>query len=180
MTLLKSVLFAAGVLGLGLWALSASGPAWHEAWCRSATPDRDQVPKKIKLLRCSNIDQTFDASGAVDAPSPEPGWDILAPQGEKAAIRVTLRKSADKALFYPRLSGADASIAVYETVGPFRRELFRLSGAPSGWTPMGAQFSVCLACVENGWSDEEFAVTLDIELVGKNTQLWHKGSTIFF
>jgi len=93
---------------------------------------------------------------------------------------VRLRKSTAGAVFYPRLPGPGTAVAVNEVMGDMRRELFRMSRTEAGWTAIGEQQPLCLRCVENGWSDEEFEVILDIELQGTGTQLWHKGNVVLF
>lgn len=170
---------------VGLGALvgfgAASGHVFHEARCAVILPEVDPAPRRARLLGCSNIEQRFDAPQAVDLPAETSGWRMFTP-GEKDTVTVSvrLRKYTDRVIFYPRLLGSDASVTVNEPVGQFRKKLFSLTGRDGTWTPVGDQYGLCLGCVENGWSDEEFPVTLDIVLTGRGAQLWHKGDTVFF
>lgn len=176
----RQTLFLSGLLLVGLVFLFASGPAWHEAWCLLVLPGRNAPTAKARLLACSNIEQDFEAFDAVDTPASESGWSVLSPRGDKAVVRVRLRKSTAGAVFYPRLPGPGAMVVVNEAIGGMRRELFRMSRTEAGWSAIGEQQPLCLRCVENGWSDEEFEVTLDIELQGPQAQLWHKGNLVLF
>ncbi|QAZ69612.1 hypothetical protein [Solidesulfovibrio carbinolicus] len=176
----RQAFFLLGLLVVGLVFLTASGPGWHEAWCLLVLPGRSAPTAKTRLLACSNIEQDFEAFDAVDTPASENGWSVLSPRGDKAVVRVRLRKSTEGAVFYPRLRGPGAVIAVNEAMGDMRRELFRMSRTDAGWTAIGEQQSLCLRCVENGWSDEEFEVTVEIELQGQGAQLWHKDNIVFF
>lgn len=180
MKVTRQAVFTLGLLLIGLAFLAASGPGWHEVWCLLALPGRGSPTAKTRLLACSNIEQTFEAFDAVDTPASVSGWSVLSPRGDKAVVRVRLRKSTDEAVFYPRLPGPGAAVSVNEAMGDMRRELFRMSRTEAGWTAIGEQQRLCLRCVENGWSDEEFAVVLDIELLGSGSQLWHKGNVVLF
>ncbi len=176
----RQAIFPLGLLLTGLVFLTASGPGWHEARCLLVLPGQSSPTAKNRLLACSNIEQTFEAFDAVDTPASESGWSVLSPRGDKAVVRVRLRKSTEEAVFYPRLPGPGAAVAVNEAMGDMRRELFRMTRTEAGWTAIGEQQRLCLRCVENGWSDQEFEVTLDIELQGSQAQLWHKGNLVLF
>ena len=126
------------------------------------------------------MEQRFEWRDAASVATSEPGWRMLTPRGDAAKVLVTLPKATDTVVFYPRVGGPLGRITVSEPLGEFRKELFRLSGPGEGWTTIGAQYAVCLACVENGWSDEEFPVTLEIVLQGPGAQLWYKDDIIFF
>lgn len=170
----------AGALLAGLAVALAAGHVLHKAQCAATLPAVDPPAGRSRFLGCTNIEQRFVPSGADSLAAKEPGWSLLTPTEDAATVRVTLRKSTDRAVFYPRVSGPAGKIAVYELIGSFRKELFRLSRTGEGWTGIGVQYPVCLACVENGWSAEEFPVTLEIVLQGRGTQLWHKDDIIFF
>ncbi len=178
------------LLGLAPWFLAlcallgfgaASGHVLHRVRCALAVPAIDPWPRKARLLGCSNIEQRLDGPLPRDVPAATPGWSVFAPDGDgEARVSVTLRKYADRVVFYPRVNGPDASVTVNEPMGNFSKKLFSLTGRAGGWTPEGDQYALCLECVENGWSDEEFPVTLEIVLKGRGSQLWHKGDTVFF
>lgn len=160
---------------------AASGHFAFDARRALLLPVVDPAPVRQRLLGCSNIDQTVDAPGVTDAPADVAGWRMFVAEADApAVITVVLRKGADRVVFYPRLGGPGGRVTVEEPMGAFRRLLFSLAGHREGWTPIGAQYPLCLSCVENGWSDEAFPVTLRITLTGRGTQLWHKGETVFF
>ncbi len=171
---LAAVFFAAFALGSGHFA--------HEASRMALLPEIDPPVRRERLLACSNMEQTVSAPGVADLPADVPGWEMFAvgPDGAPATVVVTLRKEADRVVFYPRFGEAGASVTVEEPVGPFARKLFSLASRADGWSPVGAQYALRLSCVENGWSAEEFPVTLRLTLTGRGTQLWHRGETVFF
>ncbi len=170
---------ALGTLLVALAFGQASGHFWHAARCAVLLPDVDPPPGRAKLLSCTNIEQAvYELSpGLTDAPAESSGWSMITGTG---AVTVILRKQADRVVFYPRLYGEDASVTVSEVLGRYRKKLFSLHGKPNTWTPIGTRQAVCLSCVENGWSDEEFPITLEIVLTGNRAQLWHKGEAVFF
>lgn len=144
-------------------------------------PAVNPTPVRERLLRCSNIAQTVDAPGVTNRPADVAGWDMFTVTDDAPAVlTVVLRKQTDRVVFYPRLAGPQARVTVEEPLGRFARLLFSLSGQGGTWTPVGAQYPLCLGCVENGWSQEAFPVTLRITLTGRGTQLWHQGETVFF
>jgi len=179
-----------GLLRLAPWLLAlcvlvgfgaAAGHVLHDARCAVVVPDVDPAPHRARLLGCSNIEQRIDAPLPPDVPAEVPDWSMFTPGEEGVArVYVTLRKYAGQVVFYPRLYGADASVTVSEPLGKFSKKLFSLTGRDAGWTPAGDQYALCLSCVENGWSDEDFPVTLEIVLAGRGSQLWHKGDIVFF
>ena len=164
----------------GLTMAFASGHFVHNARCLFAIPDINPSMLRNRLLACTNIQQSFVLSGMNSYATQEPGWRMLSPRERTGIVLVDLRKYTDKVVFYPRVSDSSSTVAVYERLGKFRKELFRLTGTGEGWTDVGAQYPVCLACVENGWSAEEFSITLEIVLQGRGAQLWHLADTIFF
>lgn len=172
-----------GLLAAASFLGFAAGAGRFAFDCRRALtlPAADPAPVRERLLACSNIDQTVDAPEASDEPADVRGWSMFVARGDApATITVVLRKQADRVVFYPRLGGPGASVTVEEPLGKYRRKLFSLAAAGPGWTPIGAQYPLCLSCVENGWSDEPFPVTLLITLAGRGTQLWHRGEAVFF
>lgn len=172
--------FYAWVGLVGLVVSAASGHFFYDLRCLLAIPAVDPAPGRTRFLSCTNLPQRFEVDGGQSLPAEEPGWMVLTPTNETATVRVILPKMTDKVVFYPRVGGPSGRVAVYEPVGAFRKELFRLSHPDDGWTGIGVQYGVCLGCVENGWSDEEFPVTLEIVLQGKGAQLWHKDNILFF
>ncbi|EFL50845.1 hypothetical protein DesfrDRAFT_2421 [Solidesulfovibrio fructosivorans JJ]] len=172
------LLALAALIGFGV----ATGHPLHDSYCALTLPVVDPVPRHTRLLGCSNMEQRPEWGDAADIATDTPGWRMYTPKPgqEEARIVVRLRKYSDRVVFYPRLSGAAASVTVNELLGPFSKKLFSLSGRDGRWTQVGAQYPLCLGCVENGWSDEEFPITLEIVLKGQGSQLWHKGKIVFF
>jgi|GEM_PF-2930049 len=171
-------------LGLALSAAvavgTASGTFSHDVRCVLDVPDINPCSVRSRLLACTNLEQRLESPIPANSSTENAEWDMFVGGQEPVKVLVTLRKSTDKVVFYPRVHGQEARVTVNEWLGNFRKELFRLTGDEAGWTPVGAQYPVCLACVENGWSAEEFPVTLEIVLMGRGAQLWHKGDIVFF
>ena len=174
------MLLWAAMAAAGLGAAAASGQYWHNLRCLLRVPAINPPAGRVRFLSCTNIPQGFEVYGAKSLAAEQPGWHIFTPAGQTARVVVTLPKMVDRIVFYPRIDGASGSVAVYEPVGELRKELFRLSQTGDGWTDIGAQYAVCLGCVDGGWSEEEFPVTLEIELQGQAAQLWYKDDLIFF
>lgn len=175
----RAMILWAGVFASGLGAAVASGHFGHDVGCLLTIPAINPKPSRVRFLSCTNIPQSFEVRGAKSLQAEAPGWQVLAPVGETARVVVTLTKVVDWVVFYPRLNNS-GSVTVYETVGDMRKMLLRLSKSSDGWTSMGEQYPLCLGCIENGWSKEEFPVTLEIELRGHGAQLWCKDDLIFF
>lgn len=161
---------------------AAAGHPFHDGYCALAVPAVDPSPRRMRLLGCSNIEQHPFSEETADHAAGTPGWRVFTPRPgrKRARVFVTLRKYTGHVIFYPRLSGADSAVTVNEPLGPFSKKLFSLTGHDGRWTQVGAQYPLCLDCVENGWSDEEFPITLEIVLKGRGSQLWHKGDIVFF
>lgn len=176
----RQILFYVWVGLVGLAVAAVSGHFFHDLRCLLVVPAINPPPGRTRFLACTNIPQSFEVYGAKSLAAEQPGWHMFTPAEETARVVVTLPKMGERIVFYPRLNGPSGNISVYETEGNFRKELFRLSRAGEGWTDIGAQYPVCLGCVEKGWSAEEFPVTLEIELKGQATQLWYKDDIIFF
>jgi hypothetical protein len=185
---MKRPLFANALSALAFVAAVAAGLWWtphpvHEVSCLFALAGPPSTAGRDKLLECSNLEQSFSLppDGSVrDAEADTPGWRMFIPASGRGTVLVTVRKSPDRVAFYPRLGGEADRVLVYETRGVNRRLLYAQRGAAGGWTPIGRRMALRMDCVENGWSDEEFPVRLEIVLEGKGAQLWHKGGMVFF
>lgn len=116
------------------------------------------------------------ASNLNDAPAQEAkGWRVLTPKDPAAPGVLTVELTPGReTVFYPRLSGSDASVRVFE-VRPDGSSppVFLMAGVPDEWTPISAQYPLTLP-------DGTGSRTLRIELRGRFCQLWHKGGNIFF
>jgi hypothetical protein len=134
---------------------------------------------KEKFLTSSSTSHTphwESISNLSDNPAQEKtDWRILTPKapGEPGVLTVDIKPKAST-VFYPRLSGSDSSIQIFEvhadgSLGP----VFMMAGVPLVWTPVSAQYPLVLP-------DGPAARTLRIEMRGRYCQLWHKGGNIFF
>jgi len=146
--------------------------------CSFARGLQDAVWRHEKLISQSGFFQTLvSAANTVDEAAEIEGWTVFRPNDPNApaVLRVILEGPEDEAIFFPRLSGGDASISVAAVKNGQTKTVFLLQGAPDVWTPISAQFPLDLRCMrENG------RVELVITLTGRWTQLWNKDSIIFF
>lgn len=179
----RSTILSWGKAALGLAALTAIGAAYPNlpqcAYCQLAAPFLGSATGLTDLLRCSNARQAVvGLDNAVEDQADVPGWRILRPQdpGRPAEVLVKLKKDRDRVLFFPRMSGADSSVEVWEA-GSARR-LAAVAGK-AAWNPVGEQHAVLLTCVERGYA-QDFDVTLRFVLTGRWAQLWMKDGDILF
>lgn len=172
----NGLLFAA-VLGF-YYDVPALSPAVNAAYCACVDEIVPAVYEHEKLKAASSLRQTLEyGANAMEAPSEIAGWSVYRPQNpeEPAVMRVSMERSKGEAIFFPRVSGADASVSVAEIRPEGRAKVFEFKGSPKGWTPIGAQYRLPLRCLgENG------RILLEITLRGRWSQLWNKDSTIFF
>lgn len=166
--------------GLDVFACPADDAAsCQQAWERN----------RMESLRLNYGSQAFLAKSAVkhvaafgsavnldDSPSQEaPGWRVLSPKDADKPATLTLEvASGRRMIFYPRLSGSDASVQVFErTADGSRRAVFMMAGVDHDWTPISGQYPLSLP--EGGGKR-----ILEVELRGRFCQLWHKDGTILF
>jgi hypothetical protein len=134
---------------------------------------------KEKFLTSSSTSHTphwESISNLSDDPAQEKAdWRVLTPEtpGKPGVLTVDIKPKAST-VFYPRLSGSDSSIQIFEvhadgSLGP----VFMMAGVPLVWTPVSAQYPLVLP-------DGPATRTLRIEMRGRYCQLWHKGDNIFF
>lgn len=168
---------------LGLAALAAIGAAYPSlpqcAYCQLVVPFQGSATGLTHLLACSNVRQAVvGLENAVEDQADAPGWRILHPQDpdRPAEVLVKLKKDRDRVLFYPRMSGGDSFVEVWEA-GSARR-LAAITGQAS-WNPVGEQHTMTLTCVEHGHT-QDFDVTLRFVLMGRWAQLWMKDGNIVF
>lgn len=134
-----------------------------------------------RFLPCSSVEQTIvSRSSLVEQAADIPGWSFFSPEKNRGALRVRVVKDRDRLIFYPRVSGAESSVTVYEVLGNWKKIIFQLRGEPDTWTPVSAMFPLCFECVENGWANAMQPVEFEVRLEGKWAQLWHKESSVFF
>jgi len=172
----NGLLFAA-VLGF-YYDVPALSPAVNAAYCSCFDELAPAVYEHEKLMTGDPLAQTLEyGANATDEPSEIAGWNVYRPQDpeQPAIMRIYLKKTNGEAVFFPRVSGADASASVAEVRGEARIPVFELKGSPEVWTPIGAQYRLPLRCLgENG------RILLEITLRGRWSQLWNKDAAIFF
>ncbi len=175
--ILVNVLAFGWVLGL-FYDVPVLTPAVRDARCAFSRGPGEAVFTHEKFITQSAFEQSLaKGENAADEPAEIPGWRIYRPAdpGQPARILLTLTGPEEEAIFFPRLEGEGAFIAVSALKDGESSPVFRLAGAPGAWTPISAQYPVNLACYrENG------RVNLEITLSGRWTQLWHKDNRIFF
>jgi len=138
------------------------------------------------LLIYSPLEQAIvqgETTNVVIEPADVAGWRFLKARdpGSEAVIKVRVRRERPgEVVFYPRISGTASSVAVYDTSVTPRSMLFRLKGDSPGWTPVGRQYLLPLACVRNGWKNDVFFMDITIVLQGADAQLWMRDDKIFF
>lgn len=177
-----------GWYAFGMTMFLLAGAWWtphifHETGCLFVRVFPAKATGPDKLLACSNIIQSVEPSpegGLRDLEADVPGWRMFTSSGAPGRLMVQFRKSVGPYTFYPRLDGEADSISIYEWLGKERRLLYRQQGNSAGWTPVARRMLFCAECVRNGWSEEEFPVTLEIVLDGPHAQLWHKNGVIFY
>lgn len=176
--LAQRIVFGAALLGLG--ALVAAYPSFPQSvWCNLVAPFLDSGTGQTTLLRCSNVRQEILARENLEqTPAEVPGWTVLRPSqtDRPAELIVKIKKDRDQVLFYPRLSGPEAFVEVWEANTATR--LTHIAGQ-TGWNPIGEQHRVCLYCAADGWL-QDYDVTLKLVLSGRWTQVWMKDNQIFF
>jgi hypothetical protein len=140
-------------------------------------------PRSAGFFRYSNFDQrvlSFPGEALVDTDTDDPQWRAITCRQEEGRLRIRLTLSDDLVMFYPRLMGANSSIAVYDVHGSMKHLLYRQQGSDDGWTPLGQhrQFRLCQN-MDREVADN-FSMDLEIVLQGPGAQLWHKGDWFFF
>lgn len=166
--------------GLDVFACPADDAAsCQTAWERNRMESLRLNYGAQAFLGRSSVKHTaaFDAAVNVDdAPSQEaPGWRVLSPrEADKPATLSMEVAPGGRMVFYPRLSGSDASIQVFElTQDGTRRPVFMMAGVDNDWTPISGQYLLSLP--EGGGTRK-----LEVELRGRFSQLWHKDGKILF
>lgn len=138
------------------------------------------------LLACSTLEQTIVQESTINTviePADVSGWQFIKPRepNSEAVVRVRVRRERPgEAVFYPRISGTASSVAVYDSSITPRAVLFRLQGYAPGWTPVGRQYLLPLACVRDGWKKDVFFMDITIVLQGADAQLWMRDGKILF
>lgn len=154
---------------------AASQAVWERRYIESL---RLNYTSEVFLSR-SSTPHTPDwksPSNMSDTPSHEvEGWNVLAPIDPAAPAVLTVEiDPRESTVFYPRLSGSDASVQVFDVQPDGScRPVFMMAGVPDEWTPISAQYPLAL-------SDGPVRRLLRIELRGRFCQLWHKGGSVFF
>jgi len=166
--------------GLDVFACPVDGAAaCQQAWERNRVESLRLDYGSQAFLDSSSVKHRTAFDSAVnmdDSPSQEvPGWQVLSPKDADKPATLTLEvASGRRMIFYPRLSGTDASVQVFErTADGSRRAVFMMAGVDNDWTPISGQYPLSLP--EGGGKR-----ILEVELRGRFCQLWHKDGTILF
>jgi hypothetical protein len=106
-----------------------------------------------------------------------PGWNVYTvPKGASSQTLVfEVRTAGAELLYYPRASGADSFVDMAILDGSKPRSLARLSGKTGVWTPIGARWTIPLACFSR-----DTPLHLQVTLGGPWAQLWVRGKEAFF
>jgi len=153
-------------------------PAVREARCAFSRGPGEAVFGHEKFISQSAFDQALTlGENAAEEDAEVAGWRIYRPADPEkpARIRLTLTGPEEAAVFFPRLEGEGASIAVNAIKDGKASPVFLLTGKKGVWTPISAQYPLNLACYRHDGRAE-----LEIVLTGRWTQLWHKDNQIFF
>jgi hypothetical protein len=138
------------------------------------------------LLPASSFDQTLlpeSMENAVIQDADTPGWQLVRPRDPAKPATVDVRVRRERpgdAVFYPRISGTDSSVAVFDAAVSPPALLFRLVGQGPGWTPIGRQYLLPLCCAFDGWKKDVFFMVMRISLQGPGAQLWMRDGKVFF
>jgi hypothetical protein len=170
-------------LAFGRLELFACSPA-DAAPCQSVWERRN-----MESLRLNYSSEAFRAKSATphkpafdqasnlrSTPSHEiPGWTVLSPQSPDAPAVLDVEITPNsETVFYPRLSGPEAAVLVFEQKPDgSRTPVFMMAGVPEEWTPISAQYPLVLPAGPEKRS-------LRVELRGRFCQLWAKDGRIFF
>ncbi|WP_243313798.1 hypothetical protein [Fundidesulfovibrio agrisoli] len=159
---------------------------WHTFYCTAVLPAARWSPKVVAFRECSNVRHTVivDSFENVREERPEeyPGWTVLTPddKSREARFRVKLLRDRAEAVIFPRASGADSGVELFELLDSSRRKLFGMAGRNGAWTDVASQYNVNLGCVFDGYKPQDFGVVLEFALKGPWAQVWCKNGAVFF
>lgn len=180
---LAPVLAGALLFGL-LWGRFGS-PA-HLVECLALEQATTPWLDTSHLFSCSNVRQAVMpelSQNVKRMPSDVPGWDMWVAEESSmpGVLAVKFVKDRPRMIFYPRMSGTDSGVGVFEghKDGPMKR-LASVTGADKSWTEIGKQCAVNVSCVEHGHLDKEFDVIVYFVLTGPWSQLWTNNQSILF
>lgn len=128
---------------------------------------RSSVKHSAAFAAATNLEDSASSEAS--------GWRVLSPKdpGQPATLSLEVVPGG-RTIFYPRLSGADASVQVFEIAEDgARRPVFMMAGVDNDWTPISAQYPLILP-------DGGGKRVLVVELRGRFCQLWHKDGKILF
>ncbi|HML55886.1 MAG TPA: hypothetical protein PKC79_17465 [Solidesulfovibrio magneticus] len=140
----------------------------------------------VRLLPCSNVmqDILWNESNNVEIlPADVDGWTFLAAKdaGRPAIVVVSVHKDREQVLFFPRFSGQQGSVSVYEVIGQGVYNLLaRADHHGEGWSDIGRQARIDLLVLEHGFEKKEFRAKIRFVLLGAGSQLWVKDSMVLF
>jgi len=100
---------------------------------------------------------------------------IYKPAGQNSAeMELVLQNVPPHLVFFPRVSGGDSSIRVFETTGGRTTPVFQMHGVPNEWSPQqeGYHFLTPIS--------HEETRTFVIRLEGNGSQLWDMGDGVMY
>lgn len=100
---------------------------------------------------------------------------LYKPSGpEPAEMELVLQNVPSHLVFFPRVSGGDSSIRVFETTGGRTVPVFQMHGVQDEWSPQqeGYHFLTPIS--------QEKTRTFTIRLEGKGSQLWDMGGGVMY
>ncbi len=166
---------------LCLFLIVYSYPHYFQtAYCTIVEPFTARETGLSRLFPCSNIRQSIIGKvNVVENQADVPGWTFYTPDNkdEPAYIQIQLTKDRSSVIFYPRASGHNSTVQVWEKDNFVLLNNF--SGDDKSWSPIGSQKTVCLDCLTHGYG-KEYTARLTIELKGPWAQLWSKDNNVLF
>lgn len=139
------------------------------------------------MFSCSNVRQAIHLEKSQNVKRLQTdvdGWEMWVAEDttRPGLLCLTFVRDRQRMIFYPRLSGKDSSVGVYEgnPRGGLMRRLGYVAGQDNVWTNIGQQCSINTSCVEYGEQAKEFDVTLYFVLTGPWSQVWVKNQNILF
>ncbi len=127
-------------------------------------------------IQAQTLAQAVPATTRLDS-SDTPGWSVyMVPEGAGAQTLVfEVQAEGAQLLYFPRANGADSSVEVAVLDAGKTSPLARLTGKPGVWTPIGARWTIPLACFHR-----DRPILLQVTLAGPWAQLWVRNGSAFF
>jgi len=158
---------------------------FQKTYCVLIDPCLDKTNDSELFLSCSNVRQSVVLNRSVnirDNMSEQEGWRFYSidDPSQEGILVIEVIKDRNKFVFYPRLQGKAASIAVVTAENNTMNQLFMLKSRGNDWTPISRQYHVNTYCADHGWLNKQFPLHLTIVLTGQTSQIWHRDGKVFF